>query len=113
VISSSPAMKNKAVSAGKSNRPNNVFADKNGDIHRKTEQGWEKKTSAGWKSDIKKDPSGQKFDQKASKKSVKKNQSRQQLDKSFFSRERGNQQSRKFKQTRSGGGGMGGGGRKR
>jgi hypothetical protein len=113
VRSSSPAMKNKAVSAGKSNRPNNVFADKNGDIHRKTQQGWEKKTSDGWKTDIKKDQSGQKFDQKPTKKSVKKNQSRQQLDKSSFSRERGNQQSRKFKQTRSGGSRMGGGGRKR
>jgi hypothetical protein len=113
VKSSSPATDNKARAARKSNRPNNVYADKNGDVHRKTQQGWEKKASDGWKSEAKKGQAGQKFDQKPSKKSsVDRNKSRQQLERSHNNRQRGSQQSRKFNQTRSGGGRRGGGGRR-
>ncbi len=127
--SSSP--ENKVKAAGKSNRPNNVYADKNGNVHRKTQQGWEKKTSDGWKTEfdpkqmgekpsnknaVKKNQANLKFGQNPSKKSaVTRNKSRQQLDKSYKSRERGNKQSRNFNKSRSGGNRSrsgGGGGRR-
>jgi hypothetical protein len=98
--SSSPSVRNKATAARKSNRPNNVFADKNGNVHRKTQQGWEKKTSAGWKTDL-----SSKTERKkpSNKSSVDRNKPRQQLDRSYKSRERGNKQSRNFNNSRSGG----------
>jgi len=121
VKSSSPSMENKARAAGKSNRPNNVYADKNGDIHRKTGAGWEKRTSDGWKSEkpsnknvVKKNQADRQFNQKptnkpSSKSAVSRNQSRQRMEKSYNSRQRGSQQTRKFNQTRGGSRKSGGG----
>ena len=34
-----------------SKRPNNVYADRKGNIHRKTDRGWQTRTRDGWKSD--------------------------------------------------------------
>lgn len=79
----------------KSNRVNNVFADKNGAIHRKVDNGWQKRTNSGWES--KRDSSAL---------------SNNNLNRNFESRNRGNNFSRgSFSGGRSnfGGGGFSGG----
>jgi hypothetical protein len=44
--------RNNRVKAGGANkRANNVYADRNGNVHRKTDKGWEKRTNEGWKSE--------------------------------------------------------------
>lgn len=114
VKSSSPAMANKARAAGKSRRPNNVYADKNGEVHRKTREGWEKKTTDGWKSEARNQkPTRKPTNKPSNQTTLDRRNSRQQLEKNHTSRQRGIQQSKKFNQTRSGGRRSGGGGGRR
>jgi len=98
---------NRFKSQAQNKRQNNVFADKNGGVHRKTDNGWEKRNSTGWDKQRTNDRS-----------------SRNNLDKSFQSRDRGNNFSRGsfsgggFSGGSRGGfsgsrGGFGGGGRRR
>jgi hypothetical protein len=46
----SSSLSNRAQAAGGNQRANNVYADKSGNIHRQTDQGWQQKTSDGWQS---------------------------------------------------------------
>ena len=118
-----------------SNRTNNVFADKDGNIHRKGAKGWEQRTADGWKPEsgnLKTKQAGAKdavarqklsqagAGQKPSKTAKQKppwHSSVQSLDRSSLSRQRGAQRSRSSMQARGGarssmrgGGGMRGGG---
>ncbi len=89
-----------------SNRPNNVYADRNGNVHRKTDQGWQKQTKEGWKSDKSRPSQTQKPSQPSS--GVSKPAKTQQLDRSYQSRQRGEQRAHNYNQAR-GRGGRGGG----
>ncbi len=100
-----------------SKQVNNVFADKDGNIHRKSDKGWEQRTSDGWKSepkDLKSKEAGSK--QKSSNTGKRKpswhssNQSSgKSMEKSSQARQRGAQRS--SMSSRGGGGLRGGGGR--
>lgn len=131
---------NRAKAGTARNRANNVYADKNGDVHRKTDKGWEKQTKDGWKSEKgqssrdrqQMDKQRQSHQQKAkpTKTQQQKPQQRQsqQLNRDHQARQRGDQRARNYQQTqrssgsrsgnrssgRSGGrsGGRGGGGRR-
>ena len=71
----------KATSA--SNRKNNVFSDKNGNIHRKTDKGWEQRSKGSWKSEgSKASRTSQKPAEKPSQKPSQKPTSTGRLDKS-------------------------------
>ncbi len=39
----------RARAAAASGRKNNVFADRNGNVHRRTDQGWESRANQGWR----------------------------------------------------------------
>ena len=114
---------NRAKGSAASKRANNVFADKNGNIHRKSDKGWEQRTSDGWSSK----PNDQKSKEKNSgQKSLQTSKQRpawhssskssgKSLEKSSQARQRGAQRSSRSMPSRSGGargGGMRGGGRR-
>ena len=93
-----------------SGRANNVFADPNGNIHRKTEQGWEQRSKDGWKQQPSEKPSKQSSQRPAQGQSSKpsgtgRSSSQQQLDRSNQARQRGTQRTNNFYQSRGGGGG--------
>jgi hypothetical protein len=101
----------KSTAAGKrartgaaSSRPNNVYTDRKGDVHRKTDQGWEKRTGEGWQSEQGRSTQAQQ--QKP------RQQLTQQLDRSYQDRQRGNQRTHSYNQARRHSGGFGGGGRR-
>jgi len=107
----------------KANQPNNVYADKNGDVYRKDGDSWEKRDKDGWSKDDRSSQQSrdQSRDQAGDRSSQ---QSRQQLDRDQQSRDRSAQRNRDYNNNssgrsgsanRSGGGGRsrGGGGRRR
>jgi hypothetical protein len=125
------------------NRQNNVYADRNGDVHRKTDQGWQQRTDQGWKNSPNdgrdrattqpdrdgsrdmstadragsRDMSTAQRDTARDTSSNQQRSSRDQLDRSHDSRQRGNQRTTNYNASRGGsmnrGGGRGGGGRRR
>ncbi|MGI9341967.1 MAG: carbohydrate-binding family V/XII [Gammaproteobacteria bacterium] len=116
-------------------KQNNVFADRDGNVHRKTDQGWQERTNQGW--DSKPDAAGDRAgtgqsaqlsqqqrdaaagragtaDRSNQQSSQRQQQStQQQLDRSYQSRNRGNQRTANYNRSRGGGGRGGGGGRRR
>jgi len=88
---------NRAKANAASKRSNNVYADQKGNIHRKTDQGWQTRTNQGWQSD-----SSQRQDKKQSKQSVQgsKPSTTQQLDRSSQARQRGDQRSTSYNKAR-------------
>jgi hypothetical protein len=109
-------------------RDNNVFADRDGNVHRKTDEGWQQRTDKGWENspDSSRDRSVNQQDRGAGTadrnlandmSSVDRGgsrdtnrSSREQLDRSASSRQRGNQRTSSFNSSR--GGGRRGGGRR-
>jgi hypothetical protein len=123
----SPATAGKrAKASGMSHRANNVYADRNGDVHRKTDKGWEKRAKDGWKSEKDQPAKTQQQKTKPTQTQVQKSQQRQnqQLDRSYQARQQGEQRARSYNQAQGrshssrssgrsrGGGGRGGGGRR-
>ncbi len=109
--------RNKVAAAKGSGRANDVYADRDGNVHRKTDQGWEQRTNDSWQSD--KQQSDKQRDTNREN-SSRENSSRdkssrdQQLDRSQADRQRGNQRTNNYNSSRGGsrgGGGRGGGGR--
>lgn len=115
----------RARSQTASKRPNNVYADRNGNVHRNTGNSWEQKTNKGWTGEnsqkkqqtAQQRSSGQQPSQNRQQsdkqRSNQQNQQRsnnnqQQLNRSHQSRQTGNQRV----QQRQGGGNRGGGGRR-
>jgi len=121
---------NRAKGSAASKRANNVYADKDGNIHRKSDKGWEQRTSDGWKSESgdpkskearskeagsKQKPSQTGSGQKPSWHSSNQS-SGKSLEKSSQARQRGAQRSSGSMSSRGGGargGGMRGGGGRR
>jgi len=125
-------VRNQAGAKAGGDRANNVYADRQGDVHRRTDQGWEQRSGDSWQSE--RQQSGSQFDksrsdaakkqsssressggdrcnkQSSSRDSSSSRNNRQQLDRS--QRQRGNQRSNSYKQQRGGRRG-GGGGRRR
>jgi hypothetical protein len=98
-----------------SNRANNVYADRNGNVHRRTDQGWQTRGKQGWQSQQRQRPTGQQG-QRPTGSQARRPSSNQQLDRSHQARQRGNQRSRSHGQSRQRSGGgrrSGGGGRRR
>ena len=81
-------------------RANNVYSDRNGDVHRKTDKGWEQRTDKGWSQDSTQTKAKNTQQQKKQNNQPSSSSNRQQLDKSSRSRQTGNQRAKK----RSGGG---------
>ncbi|MFQ5345262.1 MAG: carbohydrate-binding family V/XII [Mariprofundus sp.] len=122
------AERNRAKPATR-DRANNVFADRNGNIHRKTDKGWEKRTSNGWQrqkpsnmnrpSSINRPatrPSNSRYSGSSRQQFNRNGNNRQQqLNRSYNSRQRGAQRTRSFQRSRSAGrfSGARGGGRMR
>ncbi len=119
-----------------SNRQNNVFADRNGDVHRKTDKGWEANTKDGWKSEKDQSTRQQQMQDKGTRQEQKQQgtqtqqmqQNRQNtqqpqqvksgardrtstrdLERSNQARQRGNQRSQSYNKARQGGGQRSGG----
>jgi hypothetical protein len=123
-------MDSRARGQAAAGRDNNVFADRDGNVHRKTDEGWQQRTDKGWENspDSVRDRSVSQQDRVAEtadrdlaydRSSVDRGgsrdsnrSSREQLDRSASSRQRGNQRTSNFNSSR-GGGGRGGGGRRR
>ena len=102
-------------------RDNNVLADRNGNIHRKTDQGWQKRTKEGWKSEKgqgpetkpsqgdrspqakqpKKDTRPQATQPKRSVSGSDRTAKSQQLDRSHKARQRGDKRSSDYQRSRS------------
>ena len=85
-------------------RANNVYADQSGDVHRKTDQGWEQRSGNSWQSEQSRSDAAQ--NQRSSQQSSSQRSSssnRQQMDRSHSQRQRGNQRSGSYNQSRGGG----------
>jgi len=105
------------------NRQNDVFADRDGNVHRKTDQGWQERTSNGWQ-DQARDTSRQGQGERTANADRARNEPSQrtdrqssssrtrQLDHSNAARQRGTQRTNSYNRSR-GGGGRAGGGRRR
>ncbi len=114
----SSGMSNRAQAgrvAGTGGRANNVYADKSGNVHRQTGQGWQTRSGDSWKSSQagqqRSQASGQKPSQQRSQPSYSTRGGSSYLNRSANSRSQGMQRSNSFKS--SGGGRRGGGGRRR
>jgi hypothetical protein len=135
------AHKRQATKRGSTNRANNVYADKKGNVHRKTDQGWEKRSNKGWESDkskasqtqqqqfkerqgqMQRDKPTQTQQQKTRQQQTQQQKTRQQqtqqLDRSHQARQQGNKRTSSYNQSRRSshsrssrsGGSRGGGGR--
>lgn len=103
---------NRVKAGAASHRANNVFADRNGNVHRKTDQGWQKRTKEGWKAE--KRQTGQTKKSQRSISGTRKSRRSQHLDRSYKARQRGEQRASSHHRARSGGrrGGGGRGGRR-
>jgi len=110
--------KNRATTA--ENRQNNVFADRDGNVHRKTDQGWQQRSGNNWENT----PTGGRDNtgtrdqaptqaDRSRDTSRNQQQSRDQLNRSYDSRQRSNQRTSQYNRSRGGGGRGGGGGRRR
>lgn len=77
----------RAETADAAARPNNVYTDKNGNVYRKGDKGWEQRSADGWS---KMDPQKSTRD----KSQIQKNQ--QQLSKQSEARERGNAKAQSY-----------------
>ena len=116
--------KRQATARASTGRANNVYADKKGNVHRKTDQGWEKRGNKGWESD--KSKSSQAHQQQiknrqGQQKSAQTQQQKprqqktQQLDRSYQARQQGNKRASSYNKSHSrsrSGGGRGRGGRR-
>lgn len=92
-----------AAAAGGS-RPNNVYADQNGNVHRRTDQGWEQRSGNSWQSEQSRPDAAQ--NQRSSQQSSSQrssNYNRQQMDRSHSQRQHGNQRSGSYNRSRGGG----------
>jgi hypothetical protein len=119
-----PGNLNKARPA--SGRANNVYADRQGNVHRKTDQGWQNRSSNGWNTTPGNSQKNYPGNNQGSRNNIKQtpqlnNQYRsnyqsgsynQQLQQSHRSRQSGAQRSQNFNRARSGAV-HGGGGRRR
>jgi len=120
--------RNRAQAAG--GRQNNVYADRDGNVHRKTDQGWQQRSGNSWENspDGGRDRAGTQPAQTPSQAdrsrdaqnvnrdaSRNQQQSHDQLNRSHDSRQRGNQRTSSYNSQRGGGarGGARGGGRRR
>ncbi len=127
IASSSTVARQSAKSGGLSNRAstggraNNVYADKNGNVHRKTDQGWQERSGNSWKSSESgkqatqqraKDSGKQPSQQAAQQRTQSNWSSTSDLNRSAQSRQQGQQRSNSYNRSR-GGGRRGGGGRRR
>jgi hypothetical protein len=84
-----PARANRPAAATASNRPNNVYTDRNGNVHRQNQNGsWQERGQNGWQ------------DRPSTASSAS---SRSQLDRSAQSRTRGTNRTQSFKSTRPSG----------
>ena len=86
---------------------NNVYADRTGNVHRKTDQGWQQRTQSGWQS-------SQGVDRSMASNRAS---TQQQLDRSHQARQQGTARTNSYQRSQpsrqSGGRSRGGGGRRR
>lgn len=104
----SGGMSNRTKVGGAGGRANNVYADKNGNVHRQTDQGWQQRSGDSWKS-------SQDREQTAQQRSRQSQSSRggsRDLNHSANNRQRSTQRSNSFRRS-GGGGARRGGGRRR
>jgi hypothetical protein len=102
--------RDRAKAGAASKRANNVYADRNGNIHRKTDQGWQKRTKEGWQSERDQRAQAQKPSRPDSR--VSGPSYKQERDRSHRARQRGDQRARSHSRARGRGGGRRGGGRR-
>jgi hypothetical protein len=93
---SRPAVGNQRRAATPVNRPNNVFTDRNGNVHRRTQNGWQQRGSTGWQTSGRGNVQG------------RQQPNLSQLDRSHQSRQRGTVRTDNFQRSRSGGARRGG-----
>ncbi|MHC4645027.1 MAG: hypothetical protein ACYTBJ_05980 [Planctomycetota bacterium] len=82
----------RGVADPRGGRSNNVYADRNGSVHRKTDQGWQQRDRSGWSSS---------------------RSSRSSLDRDHTARQRGTDRTNNFNRSRGSGGTRGGSSRGR
>jgi hypothetical protein len=85
---SRPAMAGQQRTGTALNRPNNVFTDPSGNVHRRTQDGWQQRGQSGWQS-----TGGANVQ----------NRQPSSLDRSYQSRQRGTARTNNFQRSRSGG----------
>ena len=84
-----PATTNRPRPATPAARPNNVFADRNGNVHRRTQDGWQTRSGNGWQSSG--DRSGQ-----------ARTADRSQLERNRQARDRGTTRTRNYQRSGAG-----------
>jgi hypothetical protein len=98
--------------AGAGGRSNNVYADKNGNVHRQTDQGWQQRSGDSWKSSQGREQAAQQRSQQSSQQRGSSSRSNtSDLNRSSSNRQRSTQRSNSYR--RSSGGRSRGGGRRR
>ena len=85
--------------------------DRDGNVHRKTDQGWQERTNEGWKSEKRQPDKSQKPAQ--SKSSVSRPNKTQDLERSNRARQQGDKRTGSYNKARQRGGGRSGGGGRR
>jgi hypothetical protein len=95
-------------------RPNNVYADRQGNVQRRTDGGWENRTANGWRESLERtQPATGRTQQRPTttqQRPTTATTQRQHLDRSYQTRQRGNQRASGYNRAR---GGARGGGRRR
>ena len=102
---------NRAVAGGGSGRANNVYSDRNGNVYRQTDQGWQKRSGDSWRSTDGRGASTQQQNRQQSPSTTKQRSTQSRnyndLNRSANARTHGNQRSsnyRSFSGARRGGG---------
>jgi hypothetical protein len=121
VKTSAPKAGIKGTAGAASNRPNNVYTDRSGNVHRKTDSGWQTRTKDGWQSEKGQSDRKQKMQTQGNqtarssqvKSSSRSSNNTRDLNRSYQTRQRGNQRSHSYNRSRGGGGRRGGGGGRR
>ena len=90
---SRPAVASQRRTGTAVNRPNNVFTDPSGNVHRRTQDGWQQRGQSGWQS--------------TGRANVQ-NRQPSSLDRSYQSRQRGTARTNNYQRSRSGGAARGG-----
>ena len=103
--------KKRAKAVGVSDRANNIYTDKKGDIHRRTDKGWEKRTKDGWRPDSDRTKPAQPIQNRpketlkrpetrpTQRPSVDRSPQRQQLERSHRARQNGTRNTNNYKRS--------------
>jgi hypothetical protein len=93
----------RAQTGGAAGRSNNVYSDRNGNVYRKTDQGWQQRSGNSWNTS----DARQSTSQRSSQQRTSQSRGYSDLDRSANARSQGNQRSSNYRQSYGARGGRG------